>query len=180
MPTEIKKIESFGNLIKIEEMEQNEAKVTSTLYKSTFYLDITIEIPNSVRNWIEHKEMGKNTSTCVLSIIPTDITPKVVDDIKPKETEIVFFVDCSNSMKEGEVVKMVTNSIKILLKSLPRGVFFNIVTYNNEIRSLFNNESREYNKDSLEKAMKFVSEYKPTGSPKRKIKKLKSRNEKIV
>lgn len=83
--------------------------------------------------------------------IMTTLVPKFgLDPIKP---EIIFVVDRSGSMSDK--VDTLKSALRVFLKSLPVGVFFNICSFGSSYSFLWP-KSLLYTADSLQEALRFV------------------------
>ncbi len=72
-------------------------------------------------------------------------------------SEFVFLVDCSASM--NLFIHSVVAALITAIKSLPKGCFFNLITFGSTFRQLFH-ESKEYSKSSVKNAVDFVNQLK--------------------
>eukprot|EP00727_Mastigamoeba_balamuthi_P000601 m51a1_g10538 hypothetical protein (749) ;mRNA; r:2902-5885 len=90
---------------------------------------------------------SEGNSVAMLSFYPRIDTDKV-------PTELLFLVDRSGSM-EGESICQVKQTLQFFLRSLPEGVFFNIIGFGSSHYSLFD-KSVEYGDKSLETAAEHV------------------------
>ena len=73
---------------------------------------------------------------------------------KLKKAEFVFIVDRSESMS-GSRIEAAKEALLLLLKSLPVGCSFNIVSFGNQFRLLFPDGSKAYSKETLDQALEL-------------------------
>ncbi|XP_076102079.1 von Willebrand factor A domain-containing protein 5A-like isoform X2 [Mytilus galloprovincialis] len=71
------------------------------------------------------------------------------EDIK---TEFIFMIDRSGSMR-GQRIQKANDTLLLLLKSLPVGCLFNVVSFGSDFELLFKQGSEEYNEETLKQAM---------------------------
>lgn len=71
--------------------------------------------------------------------------------------EVVLLVDRSGSMR-GEKMDTVKSTLQIMLRSIPEGSLFNIVSFGDTYELLFPFPSREYNEENLQLATKYVDD----------------------
>ncbi|XP_056296400.1 von Willebrand factor A domain-containing protein 5A-like isoform X2 [Pseudoliparis swirei] len=92
----------------------------------------------------------------MLSLYPE--FPKAVMSSVASCGEFVFLLDRSSSM-QGARMKSATDTLLLLLKSLPMGCHFNIHSFGSSYEHIFP-ESVEYNQKTMEEALKNVEEMK--------------------
>ena len=71
-----------------------------------------------------------------------------------KKAEFVFIVDRSGSM-DGSRIDAAKKALLLLLKSLPVGCSFNVVSFGSEFKLLFPNGSQPYSKKTLAQALRL-------------------------
>ena len=77
-----------------------------------------------------------------------------VKGAKLKKAEFVFVVDRSGSMS-GSRIDAAKEALLLLLKSLPVGCNFNVVSFGSQFQSLFGDGSRPYSKETLDQALEL-------------------------
>ncbi|KAF2467280.1 uncharacterized protein BDR25DRAFT_235074 [Lindgomyces ingoldianus] len=88
------------------------------------------------------------------SALMATLVPKF--SLKPHKPEIIFIADRSGSMS-GNVATLIS-ALQVFLKSLPIGVMFNICSFGSSYEFLWP-KSQLYGKDTLNRAMKYVSKF---------------------
>ena len=73
---------------------------------------------------------------------------------KLKKAEFVFIVDRSGSMS-GSRIDAAKEALLLLLKSLPVGCTFNVVSFGNDFSLLFSDGSQPYSKETLDQALEL-------------------------
>ena len=73
---------------------------------------------------------------------------------KLKKAEFVFIVDRSGSMS-GSRIDAAKEALLLLLKSLPVGCSFNVVSFGSDFSLLFSDGSQPYSKETLDQALQL-------------------------
>jgi len=95
------------------------------------------------------------------SVVALNFFPDLasIKGAKLKKAEFVFIVDRSGSMS-GSRIDAAKEALLLLLKSLPVGCSFNVVSFGNEHSLLFSDGSRPYSKESLDEALELQKSMK--------------------
>uniref|UniRef100_A0A2P2I2A9 von Willebrand factor A domain-containing protein 5A-like n=1 Tax=Hirondellea gigas TaxID=1518452 RepID=A0A2P2I2A9_9CRUS len=101
-------------------------------------------------------ETGDSTAVGIMKdqVIMLNLYPEIPEGSYSHRNEVIFVVDRSGSM-QGENIQSARAVLLLFLKSLPPGCLFNIVSFGNTYTLLFKDGSREYCKDTLDKACKL-------------------------
>jgi hypothetical protein len=136
---------------------------TPSMNKASASLSLgTVELAKDFIVQIVSKEFG--SPTAVLEVHPTipgsraimaTLVPKF--QLPQQRPEIVFVCDRSGSMGGNKIVSL-SNALQVFIKSLPVGVVFNICSFGSSYEFLWP-KSQPYNKDTMEKAMKYVKSF---------------------
>ncbi|KAF0432273.1 von willebrand domain-containing protein [Gigaspora margarita] len=103
---------------------------------------------NQPRAFVEYD--SKTETNCVM----LTLVPKfAINEIK---SELIFVIDRSGSMQGGPI-KKASETIQLLLRSLPKDYLFNVVSFGSRFDSLFT-KSQPYSKESFSKALKHAQE----------------------
>ncbi|KAK8723637.1 hypothetical protein OTU49_011475, partial [Cherax quadricarinatus] len=99
------------------------------------------------------QEVGDHTSSGFMNdnLIMINIFPEIPANSYSNKNEIIFFIDCSESMV-GKNIKCTRVALLLFLKSLPMDCLFNIVTFGTDFSFLFPEGSRKYNEETLAEA----------------------------
>ena len=74
--------------------------------------------------------------------------------------EFIFIIDRSGSMGWGNNrIETAKEALRLFIQSIPPGSKFNVISFGSDHKCLFN-KSQEYNKKSLENALKKISNFK--------------------
>ncbi|KAF0432278.1 von willebrand domain-containing protein [Gigaspora margarita] len=93
---------------------------------------------------------SKTETNCVM----LTLVPKfAVNEIK---SELIFVIDRSGSMQGGPI-KKASETLQLLLRSLPEDCLFNVVSFGSHFDSLFT-KSQPYSEESFSKALKHAQE----------------------
>jgi hypothetical protein len=98
---------------------------------------------------------GKFTS--MLSFIPKFLEGDEIEEDLEGTGEYIFILDRSGSMA-GPRISMATQAAVLFLKSLPADCKFNIISFGNDYRKMFNN-SEKYNRENMMFAIEQVSRF---------------------
>eukprot|EP00736_Rhodelphis_marinus_P014420 Rmarinus@m.19688 len=111
-------------------------------------VNITPQVPHEPRVIVEEMthENGAKSYAGMLTLCPQFELTQV------RNSEVVFLVDRSGSMG-GQKIRQVETALKIFLRSLPVGSYFNIVWFGSRYDSVFAH-SRPYDADSMRQATK--------------------------
>lgn len=107
------------------------------------------------------RETGDRSGTSIMKddVLMVNLFPEVPGDSYSNKNEIIFIVDRSGSMAGGNM-QSARATLLLFLKSLPNGCYFNIISFGNNHKALFTDGSREYNEESLSRAMQLHQEMK--------------------
>ncbi|CAG0884651.1 unnamed protein product [Cyprideis torosa] len=97
----------------------------------------------------ESWDFGGKSYAAMLTFVPSF-------KLSPMTAEVIFLVDRSGSMEWGNKIEMAKNALKIFLKSLPTGSYFNIVGFGWHFQALFRS-SVPYEEMSVQEAMAYVN-----------------------
>ncbi|CAG0895918.1 unnamed protein product [Cyprideis torosa] len=115
-----------------------------------FVLLIESEKPHEPRLMIEeYAENGSTSYAAMLTFVPNFKLP-------PMEVEIIFLIDRSGSMM-GTKSQMAMNALKMFVKSLPSGCYFNIVGFGSIFKTLFPS-SVLYDEETTTKAIAYTED----------------------
>lgn len=130
---------------------------------------ITVEDYNLCKDFILYIEMKNElTSNAVISktkdnksILYLSFMPEIEDKYEDSEKEYIFIVDVSGSMM-GKKLEETKKAVIECLKHLDEGDKFNILPFETSFTA-FSLNSVTYNAESLEKAIKYVTDLRPLG-----------------
>ncbi|KAK2777648.1 hypothetical protein FQN52_003014 [Onygenales sp. PD_12] len=176
MPAPIKKIESRTHAVSVEigaevhnsfkklaagasasNFDPSKARVSLSDHEKVLGKDLVLQLSLqghdslSSRAVIEHQPGSPNRAAMMLTITPQDLF-KGYSSPDTKE-EIIFLVDRSGSMLDK--VQALRNALRVFLRSLPMGCFFNICSFGSSHSLLWPN-SQEYNQETMSLANGFV------------------------
>jgi hypothetical protein len=130
------------------------ASATLSLEKTDLETDFVIQIvakDSSIpRAVLESHPTIPNDRALMATLVPKFALP-------PEKPEIVFVCDRSGSMRATRI-KLAVQALKVLLKSLPVGVKFNICSFGASFSFLWE-RSVTYSQQTLDEAMKHVNEF---------------------
>ena len=152
MPFDIRTITSPSHKVKVKKTASKavvELPKNSTLHHG-FQLQIGLAEIHVPRMWVE--EDG-DSRACMLTFYPEFEVNEVA------KSEIVFLLDCSNSMK-GEAISAAKKVLMLALNVLPEKAHFNVVGFGSTHRELFG-QSVKMSEKSLAKAADFIQELHP-------------------
>ncbi|XP_060064465.1 von Willebrand factor A domain-containing protein 5A-like [Ylistrum balloti] len=100
-------------------------------------------------------EKGKQDQEGFLKsdVVMVDFLPDLRSVPELTEVEFVFVIDCSGSMR-GDRIAKAKETVLLLLKSLPVGCSFNMVTFGSSFKWLFSS-AKNYDEESLKNALTF-------------------------
>jgi hypothetical protein len=153
MTSNIKTISSPSHPIEIE-FGKKSSQATITLNQNKAIqkdFEIFIKLTEPYKPCGRVQINSEKEKCAMIALYPNLEIPNDEDIIN----EIIFVLDRSGSMS-GSRIRQLSNTMKILLKSLPEGTFFNIIGFGSNFEKLFN-QSVEYNNENLEKAMGHVN-----------------------
>ncbi|KAK3938077.1 von Willebrand factor type A domain-containing protein [Diplogelasinospora grovesii] len=110
---------------------------------------------------------ARNKPTALLEIHPTipnqyaimaTLVPYMHQPRAAKSKEIVLVCDRSNSMKNGDKINDLLAGVRLLLKSLSVGMWFNICSFSSRHEFLFPEGSRPYDAAGLNQAWAYVEQ----------------------
>ena len=130
-------------------------KVTVTFGAAQAPLDkdlvIEVEVKKNPQFHVEVEKISGGKFIAMYSLMPHFESNATVN------TEIIFLMDCSDSMNSPGKIGEARRTMQILLKSLPEGTYFNFYRFGSKFESLFS-QSTEYDEESLEEAKKYATE----------------------
>ncbi|CAG8726389.1 8910_t:CDS:10 [Dentiscutata erythropus] len=155
MSSAIQSIESPSHNISVElnvDGNPNVSRITLkdkiTYLEKDFILVIKSLGLDQPRAFIEYDSMT-GTNCIMLTLVP-------ILSINIIKTELIFVIDRSGSMQGGPI-KKASNALKLLLRSLPKDCFFNIISFGFNFDPLFE-KSLPYSEETLSKALKHAQE----------------------
>ncbi|KAK2803536.1 hypothetical protein FQN50_006971 [Emmonsiellopsis sp. PD_5] len=177
MPAPIKKIESRTHAVSVEigaevhnsfkklaagastsSFDPSKARVSLSDHEKVLGKDLVLQLSLqghdslSSRAVIEHQSGIPNRAAMMLTITPQDLFKGYLSPDTFKG-EIIFLVDRSGSMLDK--VQALRNALRVFLRSLPIGCFFNICSFGWSHSLLWPN-SQEYNQETMSLANSFV------------------------
>eukprot|EP01117_Protostelium_nocturnum_P005087 TRINITY_DN1840_c0_g1_i1.p1 TRINITY_DN1840_c0_g1~~TRINITY_DN1840_c0_g1_i1.p1 ORF type:complete len:821 (-),score=233.18 TRINITY_DN1840_c0_g1_i1:83-2461(-) len=153
MSKTIQKIQSLSHTIEVDIKEGNkEARITfkDLSHKSSSKgAELSIAVSESYQPTSNVEQIqGSDEVTVALSFHPDLKKEESLDEVN---TEFIFLVDCSGSMR-GAPMDAVKQTLHIFLRSLPESCYFNIVDFGTSHKSLFIKPTK-YDESSLQKAI---------------------------
>ncbi|RIB15448.1 hypothetical protein C2G38_1579317 [Gigaspora rosea] len=155
MSSVIQSIESPSHHISVELNINGNPKVSKitladqiTYLENDFILVIKSLGLDQPRAFIEYNP--KTETNCImLTLVPNFATNVIM-------TELIFVIDRSGSMM-GDPIKKASDALQLLLRSLPRDCFFNIISFGSNFDSLFE-KSQPFSEESFSKALEYAQE----------------------
>ncbi|CAG8717849.1 30154_t:CDS:2 [Gigaspora margarita] len=155
MSSVIQSVESPSHHISVELNIDGNPKVSRitladqiTYLENDFILVIKSLGLDQPRAFIEYNP--KTETNCImLTLVPNFATNVIM-------TELIFVIDRSGSM-EGGSIKKASDALQVLLRSLPKDCFFNVISFGSNFDSLFE-KSQPYSEESFSKALKYAQE----------------------
>ena len=114
----------------------------------------------NITHWNENKATPYAISLFFDPLAGRDIKNQKRKAVEDYQGEYIFLLDRSGSMT-GLPIQMAKESLKIALKSLPEGCYFNVVSFGSSFRCLFDGSvalTDETCKEALEKISKFEAD----------------------
>ncbi len=151
MPSNITKIESPTHKITVQDKNDTQATVSykksDSRLEPNFVLLVSYANPHTPWGIIEEDEQSKSHAV-LLSFFPQLAIQEM------NACEIIFLVDCSNSMG-GSQLDHVKAALQLFLRALPTGTYFNLIEFGSSFNKLFP-KSVEYNEETLQQATTHV------------------------
>jgi hypothetical protein len=153
LPSKIEKVESPTHDVNVADIKDSQASVVyknpQSVLEPNFVLLVNYANPHIPCCLVETDEESKGTAV-MLSFFPQLSLEEL------HACEIIFLVDCSNSMG-GAQLDSVKSALQLLLRSLPTGTYFNFIAFGSTFNKLYPT-SVEYNDKTLTEATQRVKE----------------------
>jgi hypothetical protein len=138
-------INAFRDIhISISILPSSEIKITSILEKGKPVVENTNNNNNSLYEYAALFVVKPDSSII-------DGKPSSVD-----ESEYVFLVDCSGSMAHDDKMTHTKTALRLFIRSLPLGVYFNIIKFGTGSDSLFTKSEKNDNHTAFQLALGFI------------------------
>ncbi|KAF0469433.1 von willebrand domain-containing protein [Gigaspora margarita] len=155
MTSVIQSIESPSHHISIElniDGNPNVSKITLAEQITHLEKDLILVVKSlgldQPRAFVEYD--SKTETNCVmLTLVPKFAINEIM-------SELIFVIDRSGSMQGGPI-KKASETLQLLLRSLPEDCLFNVVSFGSRFDSLFT-KSQPYSEESFSKALKHAQE----------------------
>ncbi|KAF0496472.1 von willebrand domain-containing protein [Gigaspora margarita] len=155
MSSVIQSIESPSHHISVELNINGNPKISRitladqiTYLENDFILVIKSLGLDQPRAFIEYNP--KTETNCIMLTLVPKFAINVI------MTELIFVIDRSSSMGGGPI-KKASDALQVLLRSLPKDCFFNVISFGSNFDSLFE-KSQPYSEESFSKALKYAQE----------------------
>ncbi|KER27099.1 hypothetical protein T265_05795 [Opisthorchis viverrini] len=130
--------------------------VLASGFKPDHDLQMVIELANPLNSFaaIEpsaNDQFSPHLRHCIMAQFMPDLS--AVAGEQEQRTELIFVVDRSGSM-QGESIRRASESLLLLLKSLPPGCRFQIIGFGSTHAALFP-EAMEYNEETLARGLQY-------------------------
>lgn len=143
--------------VTVESEDPRHAKVVlASGFKPDHDLQMVIELANPLNSFaaIEpsaNDQFSPHLRHCIMAQFMPDLS--AVAGEQEQRTELIFVVDRSGSM-QGESIRRASESLLLLLKSLPPGCRFQIIGFGSTHAALFP-EAMEYNEETLARGLQY-------------------------